>query len=256
MDRIRQFTEENRRSWDRFAAERKPQSLEFFRSGETTLEPYDIELLPDVRGKRLLHLACATGNESMSWAARGALVTAIDISDVGLEVARAHASALNLDIEFVTADMFDLPDRIGQFDVVFASSGVICWVPDINRWAQIVEQHLAPGGSLLLAEHHPVWEILGVRGSDRLEATVDYFGRERPTPGKYDQAKLPTGAIPGMPLSTFVWPVTDVLMSLIKVGLTIDHVSEHSHAEMYRNLEESQAQLLPAIYVIKATKTR
>ena len=57
-----------------------------------------------------------------------------------------------------------------------------------------------------------------------------------------------------MPFSSFFWPVTDVMMSLLDVGLTIEHVTEHPSAEMYRGLEDHQAQLLPAIYVIKATK--
>lgn len=104
-DGTRDLTAANRVSWDQIAARRPPRDASFFAGGGSTLEPHEHDLWPDVVGDRLLHLACATGNESLSWAVRGARVTGIDISAVGLDLARATAAAAGLAVDFVAADL-------------------------------------------------------------------------------------------------------------------------------------------------------
>lgn len=61
--------------------------------------------------------------------------------------------------------------------------------PRSNR---IVADHPGVDGSFLLVEHHPAWEVLGVRGPAAL--TLGYFGRDVPTAEPYDQAKRPHGS--------------------------------------------------------------
>ena len=36
------------------------------------------------------------------------------------------------------------------FDVVYTGTGALCWLPDVRRWAEVVAELLAPGGTLLL----------------------------------------------------------------------------------------------------------
>ena len=38
---------------------------------------------------------------------------------------------------------------------MFVNWGAILWLPDIQRWAEIVADFLNPGGALYLAEGHP-----------------------------------------------------------------------------------------------------
>lgn len=141
-----------------------------------------MEALPDVAGARMLHLACANGDDSLSWAARGATVVGVDISDVAIALANDSAAATGLDARFVAADVYDLQADVGDFDVVYASWGVTCWLPDLSTWGQIVAGLLRPGGVFLLCEHHPVWEVLAPRG-DHVQVTADYFGRGHPPRG-------------------------------------------------------------------------
>ena len=42
------------------------------------------------------------------------------------------------------------------FDIVFTSYGVIGWLPDLNKWADIISYFLKPGGFFYMAEFHPV----------------------------------------------------------------------------------------------------
>jgi SAM-dependent methyltransferase len=253
MDRILAHTRSNRISWNEIAPARPQQPPEFFLQGGSTLEDYEPGQLPDIAGKRMLHLACANGNDSISWAFLGASVTGVDISDVAIRSANALARETAADARFIAADMYELPAELRDFDVIYASAGVVCWLPDLDQWAQMIAERLCRGGTLLLNEHHPIWEVLGVRRSGEVAVTVDYFGRDRPTAQTYDQAKRPTGSTPETSFDAFLWPVSDVVMSLMRAGLRITEFSEASYPDMYAGLGDT-ANWLPATYAIKATR--
>jgi SAM-dependent methyltransferase len=252
MDRILAHTRSNRISWNAIAPARPPQPPEFFLQGGTTLEDFEPGLLPDVAGKRMLHLACANGNASISWAFRGASVTGVDISDVAIEAARTLARETGADAQFVAADMYEMPEDLRNFDVIYAQAGVVCWLPDLDRWAEMIADRLRPGGTFLLNEHHPIWEVLGVRRPSEVAVTVDYFGRCQPKEQTYDQSKRPTGWTPDVSFDAFLWPVSDVVMSLVRAGLRIEEFYEAPYPNMYDGLGDDAASWLPAIYVIKA----
>jgi hypothetical protein len=75
-------------------------------------------------------------------------------------------------------------------------------------------------GSVLIADHHPVWEILTVRGENQLTITGDYFGRGTPRSSP-DPAKQPFGARDEhdrLSFAAFVWPVSNVVMLLVPPG--------------------------------------
>jgi len=252
MAKVRHFTALNRSGWNAIAASRSPQPPEFFASGGSTLDDCEVAALGDVTGKRLLHLQCANGNESLSLARLGAHVVGVDISEVAVTVATAQAEATGLDAQFVVADVYDLPDDLGDFDVVYASAGVVCWLPDLVRWGGIVAGLLRLGAAFVLYEHHPLWETLAV-GTSGVAVTVDYFGRGSPVTSGYAAAKRPVGWTTGTDFVTFVWPVADVVTALIHAGLRIGLMEEHAVPEMFEGLG-AEASYLPATYLIRATK--
>ncbi len=242
------FTAANRAGWNLIAADRDARDAEFFRGGGSTLDDFEAELLGDVRSRTLLHLACANGNDSLSWAVRGARVTGVDISEVATGIAQRTAEQAGLDARFVAADVYRLPTDLGRFDIVYMSWGGICWMPDLDRWARIVLGHLRPGGRLALFEHHPVWEVLAVQDG-QLELVNDYFGRG---PVRHaDAAKRPSGFRAGVDLASFIWPVSDVLASLTGAGLCIDHFSEGPGPGMYPGLGARES-WLPGYYAVIA----
>ncbi|HEY6738616.1 MAG TPA: class I SAM-dependent methyltransferase, partial [Actinopolymorphaceae bacterium] len=253
MDRILAHTRANRISWNEIAPARPVPTPEFYLNGGSTLEDYEPDLLPDVAGRRMLHLACANGADSVSWAFLGASVTGVDISDVGIEAARSLARETGADARFVVADLFEMPEELRDFDVIYASAGVVCWLPDLDRWARMIAERLRPGGTFLLNEHHPIWEVLGVRRPGEVAVTVDYFGRSRPTAQTYDQAKRPVGSTPETEFDAFLWPVSDVVMSLVRAGLRIEEFFEAPFPDMYDGLGDA-ATRLPAVYVIRAER--
>src|SRR5690606_3899602 len=128
-----------------------------FRAGKSSLKPPELRLLGDLSGKSVLHLQCHFGQDTLSLARMGAEVTGLDFSDEAIRTARALAEELQLPASFVCGDLYDAPALLQrQYDVVFTSYGVIGWLPDLNRWAEVVASCLKPGGRFVFAEFHPV----------------------------------------------------------------------------------------------------
>ncbi|MEV0840628.1 class I SAM-dependent methyltransferase [Actinocatenispora sera] len=251
MDRTRSYTEHNRVCWDQIAPARAPEPTEFFAAGGSTLDDCETEALPDVAGQRLLHLQCASGNESLSWAVRGAQVVGVDISAVAVRLATERAAQTELAARFVVADVYDLPAELVGFDVVYASSGVVCWLPSLDRWARTVAGRLRPGGRFLLYEHHPVWEATA-GAPDALRPVADYFGRSTPVAG-LDPTRRPRAAVPDRSFVSFLWPLGDVVTALARAGLRIELVVEHPVPELYG--AGPAAARWPGTYLIRAMRS-
>ncbi|MEU5425424.1 class I SAM-dependent methyltransferase [Streptomyces olivoreticuli] len=166
-----------------------------FREGRDDLRGFELDEVGDVTGKRLLHLQCHIGTDTLSWARRGAVVTGLDFSAAAIAAARELAADVGrADARFVEADVYDAPSVLGgeTFDIVYTGFGALCWLPDLVGWARAVAGLVAPGGFLYLAEFHPVGMCLNDDGTAWAE---DYFARGPLTydePGTYADPDAPT----------------------------------------------------------------
>lgn len=128
-----------------------------FLKGRTSLNSIELALLGDIKDKKLLHLQCHFGQDSISLSRLGAKVTGVDLSDKALEAAQDLAKKCGTDTQFVLSDIYDLPNVLHErFDIVYTSYGVIGWLPDLEKWARVIAHFLNPGGKLILVEFHPV----------------------------------------------------------------------------------------------------
>jgi SAM-dependent methyltransferase len=224
----------NRRAWDERAAIHALDAtgaymLERFRAGADALHTIEAAELGDIRGKRVLHLQCHIGCDTLSLARRGAVVTGLDFSGTALDVARRLAEETGLRAEFVQGTVDQAPQVTpGPFDLVFSTWGFLCWLPDMREWARTVAAVLAPGGELYCAEGHPGFFVLEDVGG-ALQLTYDYqtpAGRpmEFVTPTTYtgDETVLTHQA-------TRQWnhSLSAILGGLIDAGLTITMFHEH-----------------------------
>lgn len=186
----------NARRWEAMAHYRLGMSIEDHRARISPFWPEELALLGDLRDKRVLHLACAVCDEGIAMAASGAVVTGLDIAATHLRTGREKAAALGVNVDLRLGNMMALPEDLGTFDLVYISSGGLCWVPDLDDWLAGVRNVLAPGGRLLITEHHPLWESLGVGGERTLIVQNDYFG-QRELQGPRDASKSAIGAADG-----------------------------------------------------------
>ncbi|MFJ5709919.1 MULTISPECIES: bifunctional 2-polyprenyl-6-hydroxyphenol methylase/3-demethylubiquinol 3-O-methyltransferase UbiG [unclassified Streptomyces] len=226
--------EANRARWD----ERVPihaasefYDLDAFRAGKDALRDFELAEVGDVTGRSLLHLQCHFGLDTLSWARHGAAhVVGLDFSEPAVETARALAADLGLGPDraaFVTADVYDAAEAVPDpaYDIVYTGGGALCWMPDIERWAETAASLVAPGGFLYVAEFHPVADSF----DDETGGTVvhDYFVRDPwvdTTPGTYTDYDAPT--VNNLSVE-WVHPVGEVVTALAKAGLRIEFLHEH-----------------------------
>ncbi|MEA2177155.1 MAG: hypothetical protein QOG77_452 [Solirubrobacteraceae bacterium] len=83
------------------------------------------EAIPVAEGTTVLDVGAGTGNASIPAAARGARVTASDLTPELLEDGRRRAEARGLELDWVVADAENLPFGDGSFDVVMSAIGVM-----------------------------------------------------------------------------------------------------------------------------------
>lgn len=149
--------------------------VQAFRDGEVVLDAIARESVGDVAGKRLLHLQCHIGLDTLSLARLGADVTGLDFSPAALDAARALALETGVPARFIRANVLEPPDELTGFDIVFASWGVHCWIPDMGAWMQTAARALKGGGRLVLLDDHPIRAMLE---GDPLTITYPYNSNE------------------------------------------------------------------------------
>ena len=243
--------------------------LASFKAGKIRLHPLELEEVGDVEGKKLLHLQCHFGMDTLSWARLGAQVTGIDFSDKAIAIAQNLSQELNLDATFIHTELYKLPDVLdaaGEFDIVFTSYGAIGWLPDLQPWGHIIGHYLKPGGFFYIAEGHPFMWTFDEKSVD-LKPRYPYFSKEPikdEEEGTYAEknAKLEH-------TTTYGWNHTfsEIFNSLISAGLTIDFLHEHPFCawECFTDMEEgadrflrfkdpAKRDLIPLMFSLMATK--
>lgn len=172
-----EYMESNRRLWDVWThlhVKSQFYDVEGFKAGRITLTSIERQALGDVNGRSLLHLQCHFGLDTLSWARLGARVTGVDFSPEAIRIARQLAQELGIPANFVLSNIYDLPHALsGEFDIVFTSHGVLSWLPDLKRWAQIVAHHLRSGGTFFVVDAHP-FEMVFESGDKVTDFRVAY----------------------------------------------------------------------------------
>ncbi|TGD88634.1 class I SAM-dependent methyltransferase [Mycolicibacterium sp. CH28] len=143
---------------------------------------FDRARLGDVTGLRGIHLQCHIGTDTASLARLGARMTGLDFSPAAVAIARGIAAEAGLDIDYVESDVYSAPDMLapGSFDLVYTGIGALIWLPDIDRWAQVVARLLRPGGRLFLREGHPVLWAVDEQRTDAIVLSYPYFEHAEP----------------------------------------------------------------------------
>jgi 2-polyprenyl-3-methyl-5-hydroxy-6-metoxy-1,4-benzoquinol methylase len=223
------WRELNRANWD----DRVPVHLasEFydvdgFRSGGSSLRPFESAEVGDVTGKRLVHLQCHVGLDTLSWARIGAQVTGLDFSEPAIKAAQSLAADLAVDASFVVADVYDAVTALGgrRFDIVYTGTGALVWLPDMIRWAQVVAALLEPGGFLYLVEGHPFAQVLD--DTHGTNVVLDYF-LDQPWVEDYPYTYTDGPALKHTRSVQYPHGLGQVVTALATAGLRIEFLNEH-----------------------------
>ncbi len=96
-------------------------------------------------GLDVLDVGCGQGIDVVQYARAGARATGVDLTPRHVELARAHSSALGLDVSIIEGDAENLPFADASFDRVL-SNGVLHHTPNIERALAEIHRVLRPGG--------------------------------------------------------------------------------------------------------------
>lgn len=267
--------EVNRRWWNEAAGvhvkSRKPEGYDIdgFKAGGTALHSVEIAEVGDVRGKRLLHLQCHFGLDTLSWARLGADVTGVDFSETGIAAAKALADELRIPARFVLSNVYSVRDVLkDDFDVVFSSYGVINWLPDLATWARIIASYLLPGGFFYLIDAHPFARIFSDEPGETDLRTKEPYWHAGPSRFEEDGSYADRGAhFENRVTLEFGHTLGEVVDSLIDAGLTIEFLHEFpfcawelfpfmtSGKEGYYRLRENPDRI-PLMFSVRARKER
>jgi ubiquinone/menaquinone biosynthesis C-methylase UbiE len=233
-----------------------------FLNGNTSLNEIELNLIGDVKGKRILHLQCHFGQDTISLQKLGASVVGIDLSDKAIETAKEIATQLNNDSTFICCNIYDLPNYLNEeFDIVYTSYGTISWLPDMDKWAKIISQFLKPNGKFIFVEFHPVvWMF-----DDAFEKVgYDYFNS-----GDIIETENGTYADKSAPITqtSVNWnhSISEVVTALLKNGLILNALEEYDYSpyNCFANTIEIEpkkyrikhiGKKIPMVYALVATK--
>jgi 2-polyprenyl-3-methyl-5-hydroxy-6-metoxy-1,4-benzoquinol methylase len=118
------------------------------------------------RGKKVLEIGCGIGTDTINFARHGALVTAVDLTERSLEVARQRARVFGLEdrIRFIQANAEELSSAVPveSYDLVY-SFGVIHHTPQPERVLDQIRNYVRPGGTVkIMVYNRWSWKVLWI----------------------------------------------------------------------------------------------
>jgi SAM-dependent methyltransferase len=236
--------------------------MQAFLNGKSTLKSIEAELLGDVKGKSILHLQCHFGQDTLSLSRLGADTTGVDFSEAAITKAKELNHQLKTNAEFICCDVYSLKEHLDKkFDIVFTTYGTIGWLPDMDRWADMVSHFLKPGGKFVFAEFHPVvWMF----DDDIKEIKYCYFNAE---PIVIESEGTYTDRNADIKAKEYSWnhSISEVLTALLDQGLQIQAFREFDYSpyNCFRNLKklgedtfvfDHVGNKIPMVYALVATK--
>ena len=228
-DKLHKYFEINKDAWDKKTPVHIASPLyhvdEVIKGG-SSLNGIEIDGLGDVKNKRILHLQCHFGLDTISLTKMGAKeVLGVDFSTVAIKQAEKLAQKVNLSTRFIKANVYDV-DKIvnNKFDIVFCSYGSICWLPELDGWARVISKMLAKDGFFFIVDFHPLLHTFDCLLSDTKRSyfsTIEPFERKwKGTYADYDN---------DVETMEYNWnhSLAEIINSLKNNGLTIQDFQEY-----------------------------
>jgi SAM-dependent methyltransferase len=178
-----------------------------------------------IAGKRLLCLAAGGGKHGPIYAAAGAVVTVVDISDQMLELDRKVARQRGLKLDTLRASMDDL-SALGDalFDIV-AHPVSTCYVPDIAAVYRQVARVTKLAGLYISQHKTPTSLQASIKPSPLgYEITEPYY-RTGPLPPVKGSLIREEGTV------EFLHRWDQIIGGMCRAGFVIEDITEPKHAD-------------------------
>ena len=196
--------------------------------------PAFFEMLPEVNGLRALDIGCGEGSNTRLLSARGAKVTALDISPTFVRHASRAEDTERCGIDYLVASALQPPFAGASFDF---ATGFMSFmdIPEAEIVLREAYRMLRAGGFLQFSILHPCFDTphrRNLRDEDGLTYAIevgDYFHNRQGDVSEWVFSAAPPEVVGGLPkLRTprFTRTLSQWLNALVDAGFVIERVGE------------------------------
>lgn len=252
-----------------------------FIAGSTSLDEIAKKELGDLKGKKVLHLQCHFGMDSLSMVRLGASVVGVDFSPEAIKKANILKERLQKtedDVRFIEANVMELNlvDEAllepNSFDIVFTSHGVLTWLNSLESWGESIYRFLKPGGFFLLIDMHPFAYTFDETYTEGIKLGYSYFHSD--VPDSFDETSSYSdldGTAKFKHLREYNWThnISYIIDCLLRQGLVLGYLHEfpfiswrflpklEKKADGYWHFPDAyQGPIAPLMFSLKAGKPK
>jgi len=227
--------EANKHAWGQISRDHYDNFKKLLNEGEHQLNVHIRNELGDLSGKKVIHLQCNTGADTILLARMAASVVGVDLVPDNILYAKKLAEDFNIkNIGFIESDIMEFMEKHNEkYDVVFVSEGAIGWLPDLKKWGRTIRHLLKDDGFFYMFEGHPFFDMMDTEklADNITEIKYPYFSK---VPDADD-------SIGGYASETkhavnYYWmhTVSDIINSLTFAGLHIEYFNEYKELFLMR----------------------
>lgn len=218
----------NRHAWSQLSEDHYHTFKKLLTEKKHKFNKYIQAELGDLSGKRIIHLQCNTGADTILLAHMGAHATGVDLVPDNIFYAQKLAADLNVaNIDFIESDIMKLMDKHEEkYDVVFVSEGAIGWLPDLKQWGKTIRHLLKDDGFFYVFDCHPFFLTMDEQqlAHNRMDIKYPYFGKEPDADDYIGGYASETKR--GVTSYFWMYTISDLINSLTSAGLHVNFFNE------------------------------
>ena len=216
----------------------------------------ELNLIPDLNGKRVLELGCGSGHSLayLSENRHAGELWGLDLSEEQIGFAQELLAKKNIPAKLLMSPMDENPGIPEEYFDLVVSIYALGWTPDLPRTLALVHSYLRPGGTFLFSWEHPVYRSL------RYESRIEKYVFET---SYLDEDPTLDPSWKGVEIVIHHRKMSTYLNAIVNSGLVIERVIESEpNTALAREQEFApekwysipRAQLIPTTFIVKACK--
>lgn len=220
--------EANKKAWGLLSKDHYLYYKKLLADENCKLNPIVLKELGDISAKKILHLQCNTGADSILLARMGGIVTGVDLVPENISYAKELAKDYNItNVDFIESDIMTLTEKHHKkYDIVFTSDGAIGWLPDLTKWAKTIKYFLKDDGYFYLHDSHPMFLTLDEDAISEGILSIKYsYFKKQPDIDNY----IGGYASDVKEGDNYFWQykISDIINNLSSTGLFIEYINEY-----------------------------
>lgn len=218
----------NKHAWSKVSEDHYYAFEKRLAEGTHCFNAYIKKELADLRGKKIIHLQCNTGADTLLLARDAKSVVGVDLVPDNIHYAKQLAKDFSVgNATFFECDIMELMEKHNEkYDVVFVSEGAIGWLPDLKKWGKTIRHLLKDDGYFYAFDSHPFGLMFNEAkmANSEIEILYPYFCKipdVNDSIGGYASERKE-----GVKAYFWMYTVSDLINSLTGAGLHIEFFNE------------------------------